>query len=255
MATQLSLDKHLAALRDAGATMHAAAARAGLDAKVPTCPSWDVRKLVAHQGMVHRWAAANLRGERDHDTNASMLAAQAAPDLLTWFTDGLDALVDVVASVPDDVEAAVFLKDAPPPRRFWARRQAHETTIHGVDAISATLARWPTSDDVRIGADLAADGIDELLTGFITRGKGKLHTNEPCALLVRAEDTGHAWTVRFSDGPIVTTLGAIDDPDAVFSGTATQLYLTLWNRADDVTATGRADLIDLWRSNIRIRWS
>ena len=73
----------------------------------------------------------------------------------------------------------VFLKDAPPPRRFWARRQAHETTIHSVDAVAAALGRWPTASDVTIDPVLAADGIDELLTGFITRGKGRLHTAEP----------------------------------------------------------------------------
>jgi hypothetical protein len=65
----------------------------------------------------------------------------------------------------------VFLNDAPPPRRFWARRQAHETTIHSVDAIAARSQRWPTASDVAIDPLLAADGIDELLMGFITRGK------------------------------------------------------------------------------------
>jgi hypothetical protein len=160
-----------------------------------------------------------------------------------------------VRATPEDAEAMVFLEDAPPPRRFWARRQAHETTIHSVDAVGAALGRWPTAADVAIGPALAADGIDELLTGFITRGKGKLHAAEPTTVLVRTDDTGHAWTLRIGDGPVVTTAGGTGRPAAVLSGTAVQVYLSLWNRADELASDGRPDLVDQWRTQVRIRWS
>jgi uncharacterized protein (TIGR03083 family) len=255
MPTHLNLDDHVAALVRGGAALREAAVEAGLDAKVPTCPAWDVTKLVAHQGMVHRWAAANLRGEKDHDTSASQAEARVAPDLLAWYSQGLSGLVDTLSATPDDVKAMVFLRDAPPPRRFWARRQAHETTIHSVDAISAVHGRWPTALDVDIDPALAADGIDELLCGFITRGKGKLHSPEPYAILVKTDDTGHAWTVRISDGPVVTTPGELEPPEVVLSGTAVQLYLSLWNRSDEMTTQGRSDVVDQWRSQVRVRWS
>src|SRR5215218_9396587 len=218
MPTHLSLEQHLQALAGGGAALGEAAAAAGPDAKVPTCPAWDVTDLVIHQGMVHRWAAANLRGERDHDTAASQAEGRAAASLLDWYTEGLAALVDTLRATAEDAKAMVFLRDAPPPRRFWARRQAHETTIHSVDAIAARSQRWPTAADVAIDPVLAADGIDELLMGFITRGKGRLHTAEPYTILVRTDDTGHAWTLRISDGPILTTPGAIERPEVVFGG-------------------------------------
>jgi hypothetical protein len=207
--------------------------------------------------MVHRWAAANLRGERDHDTAASLALAEgrAAASLLDWYAQGLAALVDTVWATAEDAKAMVFLRDTPPPRRFWARRQAHETTIHSVDAIAARCRRWPTAADVQIDPVLAADGIDELLMGFITRGKGRLHTAEPSTVLVRTDDTEQAWTLRIGDGPIVAAPGTIERPEAVFSGTAVQLYLSLWNRADEITSNGRSDLVDQWRQQIRIRWS
>jgi uncharacterized protein (TIGR03083 family) len=255
MPTLLSLDDHLGALVRSGATLREAAAAAGLEAKVPTCPAWDVTKLLIHQGMVHRWAAANLRGERDHDTAASQAEGKAAASLLDWYSQGLADLVDTLRATAEDAKAMVFLRDAPPPRRFWARRQAHETTIHSVDAISARCQRWPTASDVDIDPVLAADGIDELLMGFITRGKGRLHAEEPYTVLIRTDDTGHTWTLRISDGPIVTTPGGIERPEAVFAGTAVQLYLSLWNRADELTTNGRSDLVDQWRKQIRIRWS
>jgi uncharacterized protein (TIGR03083 family) len=286
MPTLLRLEDHLGALVRSGAALGEAAAAAGLDAKVPTCPAWDVTKLVIHQGMVHRWAAANLRGERDHDSAASQAEGKAAARLLEWYSQGLVALVDTVRATAEDARAMVFLRDAPPPRRFWARRQAHETTIHSVDAISARCRRWPTASDVQVDPVLAADGIDELLMGFITRGKGSplgnlaganvtdlrgfvlvrkrccagtpkggLRAAEPSTVLVRTSDTGHAWTLRISQGPIVTTPGRTERPAAVFSGTAVQLYLSLWNRADEITTNGRSDLVDQWRKQIRIRWS
>lgn len=257
MATRLGLDDHVTLLRHSGAVLHDAAARAGLDASVPTCPAWDVRALVTHQGMVHRWAAAHLRGEKDYDTSASVTAAQAAPDLLAWFAAGLDALVGTIAATPDDAEAMVFLKDAPPPRRFWARRQAHETTIHSADALAAVLGRAPAASDVTVAPELATDGVDELLTGFITRGRGKLRTDEPYTVAVRATDTGDAWTLRVEPGALTTTAGARAGalPDAEFTGTAAQLYLGLWNRGDELTASGRPSVLRDWRSQVRVRWS
>jgi uncharacterized protein (TIGR03083 family) len=255
MPTQLSLEQHLEALVRSGAALGEAATAAGLDAKVPTCPGWDVTDLVVHQGMVHRWAAANLRGENDHDTSASQAEARAAASVLDWYSQGLAALVDTLRATAEDAEAMVFLRDAPPPRRFWARRQAHETTIHSVDAVAAVCGRWPTASDVRVDPVLAADGIDELLMDFITRGKGRLHAAEPYTVLVRADDTGHAWTLRIGEGPIVTAPGGTERPGVVFSGTAAQLYLSLWNRADEIATDGRSVLVDQWREHVRIRWS
>ena len=255
MPTHLDPGDHLEALARSGAALREAAAAAGPGARVPTCPAWDVTELVIHQGMVHRWAAANLRGEADHDPAASQAEARAAVGLLDWYAEGLAGLVDTVQATAEDAKAMVFLNDAPPPRRFWARRQAHETTIHSVDAVSAVCRRWPTAADVDVDPALAADGIDELLMGFITRGNGRLHAAEPFTVLVRTTDTGHAWTLRISDGPIVTRLGDTRRPDVVFSGTAVQLYLSLWNRADEITTEGRSDLLNQWRQQIRIRWS
>jgi hypothetical protein len=123
-----------------------------------------------------------------------------------------------------------------------------------VDAISARLGRWPTAAETDLDPLLAADGIDELLTGFITRGQGQLHASEPQEIMVQTTDTGHVWTVRISDGPVVTTIGPAAQPDVVFLGTAGQLYLSLWNRADEIITDGRTGVLDEWRSQIRVSW-
>ena len=157
--------------------------------------------------------------------------------------------------MPDDARAMVFLKDAPPPRQFWARRLAHETTIHSVDAVGASLGRWPTSADVSISPHTAVDGIDELLCGFVPRRRSRLRSAEPFTLSVVTTDTGHVWTLSIGDEPVVTTIGTHGTPDATFSGTARQLYVGLWNRGDEVTATGRDDVLATWRDQVRVEWS
>ena len=143
MPTTLTLDQHLAALRDAVAAFARHAEEAGLDVPVPTTPDWTVRRLIGHQGMVHRWATANLRGE-SVDPDAVERAGRRAPRPVDWLRDGAIALVAAITEAPEDVRTVVFLNDAPPPRRFWARRQCHETTIHAVDALAAALG--PLSD-------------------------------------------------------------------------------------------------------------
>src|SRR5207253_3038416 len=50
---------HIAAVRRESAAV-VTAARRGADAPVPSCPDWTVGDLVAHLGVAHRWATANV---------------------------------------------------------------------------------------------------------------------------------------------------------------------------------------------------
>ena len=182
MPTSLSFAQHGTGIGDAGSVIRAQAVSAGLDAPVPTCPGWSMRDLVTHVGLAHRWALANLagKGPSEWPTEDSVTAeAAAAPDLLDWFDEGLVTALQTLAASPEDLQAFFFLKDAPPPRHAWARRQCHEMTIHGVDAMAARLGRLPTPAETWIGAELAADGVDELLMGFVPRKSGRLRTPEP----------------------------------------------------------------------------
>ena len=63
MPTHLSFDEHLAGLHEATLMMSRYCTAAGLDVDVPPCPEWTVRRLIGHQGMIHRWARAALRNE------------------------------------------------------------------------------------------------------------------------------------------------------------------------------------------------
>lgn len=206
--------------------------RAGLDAAVPTCPDWSVRDLVAHQGMVHRWAAALVRGERDVDADALEAAGRAEPDPLEWLRDGTVDLAEALTVAPADARAPVFLDDAPAPREFWARRQCHETTVHAVDAMSAALGRCPDPGETWIETDLAVDGIDELLGGFLTRPRSRLRCDEDGVLVVGPDDVPDWWLVSIGPRPATTSrrTGPRMPGDWELGGTAVDLYLSLWNR-------------------------
>jgi uncharacterized protein (TIGR03083 family) len=252
------LDDHLGALETAGVRLERLAADAGMDAAVPTCPAWDVGALMAHQAMVHRWAAANVRGDDPAAVPNQTHIRATVDDLPAYYLEGHAALLEALRAAPADLVAMTFLQDAPAPREFWARRQAHETTIHMVDALAATVGRLPTAEESEIGTALAVDGIDELLRGFFTRGRSKLYDGNEYTIAVVADDADRRWMLRVGERLTVDADGERDaagDPDATITGTAVGLYLTLWNRGAEPTETGRQRVLDRWRATQRITWS
>jgi len=260
MAGLLTVDELVAVLTDESARLVAEADRVLLADPVPTCPSWTVRDLVEHLTGVHRWAAAIVTGgllqnPPDHEV-AAMFAPVADPaELLPRFRQHADGLVAALRAAPDDLRAFVFLKNAPPARHFWARREAHETTIHRVDVLSARLGRLPSTAEAAIPTALAVDGIDELIGGFVPRRSSRLRTDEPFRMAIAPVDAGVAWTVAVSDQPPVVTAGADPGAHALLSGSAAALYLGLWNRGDDIAENGTVDALGHWREQVRVSWS
>jgi uncharacterized protein (TIGR03083 family) len=250
----LSFERYVDVITTSASRMISTVERAGFDAEVVTCPTWDGRALIAHQAMVHRWAAANVRGEDTSALPNQTEIRQSVDDLGTYFRDGLEGLVTALREAPDDLDALVFLNDAPPPKMFWARRQAHETTIHMVDAFSAVAGRVPTAAGVAIDVDVALDGIDELLCGFFTRGRSKIFDGTEYDVAVVPTDSDRQWTLHVAEHLIAI---ADTTPDAAIriAGPADAIYLALWNRGDEVEVTGDDGLLDRWRAAQRVRWS
>jgi uncharacterized protein (TIGR03083 family) len=257
----MEITEHIDSLRQQGNLLADAAERAGLDAAVPACEPWHVKDLLRHTGYIHRWAARHITEcpdtVLDGPPEADILRGGAAdPELLAWFRAGHDALVDALNTADPGLVCATFM-DAPSPLAFWARRQAHETAIHRADADSASGIR-PEYDPA-----FAADGIDELITGFGQRRKYRPPDDHDGTLRVRATDTGHAWYVGAEDGRLQPRREPPGSDPAgpaacTVAGPASGVYLFLWNRSDaaqaGVTISGDPGFLERWQSSVRVRW-
>lgn len=252
----MEISQHISAIRDAGRRLAAAAAQAGPDTAVPSCPGWVVRDLVRHQGGVHRWAAGVVGTPRTEAWNVDLDEVVGTwPDdagLISWFEDGLDDLVKILSQAPADLTCWTFLS-APSPLAMWARRQAHETSVHGVDADLAA-GRTPA----HFAPAFAADGISELLECFITRRGGRLRSDREQLLRVRCTDTAGDWLVRIGPERIVTAAGQSGARvDCQMAGGASDLYLALWNRRSraNLDVEGDSAVLDLFAGKAAVRWS
>jgi len=255
----MEIAEHIDALRRQGESLADAAERAGLDASVPPCAPWLVKDLLRHTGYVHRWAARHVTECPDQiidGPSEEEILRGGADDagLLAWFVAGHAALVHTLATADPAVQCPVFMA-APSPLAFWARRQAHETAIHRADADSASGAT-PGYEP-----GFAADGIDELITGFGRRRKYQPRsTADGTRLRVLATDTGDAWLVEAQGSGLQPRRDADgqDEAGCTVSGPASGLYLYLWNRADaaraGVTVAGNPGLLSAWQSSVRVRW-
>jgi uncharacterized protein (TIGR03083 family) len=246
----MEIATHIDAVEAHGLRLADAADKAGMDAEVLTCPGWRVRDLLGHLGGVHRWAAGNIsRSEMsDEDTRAAFIAP-GDDGLLEWYRDSHRGLVETLRATEPATVAYTFLP-APSALAFWSRRQAHETAIHRVDAESASGEVTP------FDTAFAADGLAELIEGFIGRRGGRLRADPPVSLAVAATDADAAWTVRIGPDGRVVERGA-GPADATVRGTANDLYVLLWNRTgpERVSVEGDRAVLDIWRERAHIRWS
>jgi uncharacterized protein (TIGR03083 family) len=241
---------HLDILRSDGELFAGAAERTGLAAHVPSCPDWLMRDLVAHLAGVHRWATLVLesgRAERpSREDAAAVFVSPGDDELLDWYrTAHANLLKALTAATPETVSWMFF--EAASPLAFWARRQAHETAIHRVDAELAAGLVSP------ITPDFAADGIDELLTGFLTRAGGALVSEPPVNIAIVPDDHTAAWTMHVSADRPRTVPGA-EPADVTVTGSAEELYLLLWNRVDTTRCRveGNVEVLNLWRELAKV---
>lgn len=196
------------------------------DLPVPSCPGWTLLDLTTHLGNVHVWAAAQVRGGGE---KAPYVDATPGEDLAGWYAACAEDVVATLEAAAPDQPAWGF---GPQPRTaaFWQRRQLQETAVHRWD-VEAALGR-----DGALDPELAADGIDEVLTVFLPRQVAMGRTAPLTAGLDLVSPAGGRWRVG-PDGPAVATV----------HGPADALLLLLWRRTtlDDPRLTVEGDAADV----------
>jgi uncharacterized protein (TIGR03083 family) len=228
------------------ATAGAALTAAGRDApegEVQWCPGWTVSSVVAHVGRVHGWVAGMVRS-----ASVVSLPFPEAPErtgvaLADWADECRCELLSALGDADPDRPMWAFGFQLP--TRFWARRQAHETAVHAVDATAAAGAAW------RIPGDVADDGLAEFLTVFL-----------PFEWQRRPPTWGEGRTVHFhradGDGERLLTIGSPPQVrpehgkgDLAVRGTANDLLLWALNRPASVELFGDDLLAAAWAENVR----
>ena len=148
------------------------------------------------------------------------------------------ALLDRVGGRPTGSHRDDVSQGRPAPRGFWARRQAHETTIHGVDVLAAPLGPLPTVEEPVSPTRARGRRDRRAAPGFFTRGRSRLST----------ATSGHRRAPTDTDQGWIGSSGAADGRASgrQLSATLRRRSLarrppsisTLWNRGDEAEASG-----------------
>jgi uncharacterized protein (TIGR03083 family) len=220
----------------------ASVAEGRLAAAVPTCPGWTVRDLVRHVAEVYEHKIASTVLERPPDPWPPDWPADRDP--IEWFTDAHGRLLDMFDRSEPTTPSATWWP-ANQTVGFWARRMAHETAVHRVDAEVAAGTSTP------VDADLAVDGIDEILFLMLEGDWSDAPDDAAGGRRVRIETGEKGWLVILERESVAIAADG-EEGDAVLQGEPSDVELWLWGRAGDerVTRSGDLDAIRLLRSRL-----
>ncbi len=197
------------------------------DRPVPSCPGWTMQDLAAHVG-----AAPTLWGPVVEAPPGAAPGEVMAPDIpedleemLAWCELELRSMVELFRTC-DPAEPA-WTGAANGTIGFWMRRAALETAVHLWDAANAV------GEDHEIGAELVADGLDELVELFPVLADWS--DQHPAATLrVAPSDLERTWTFAgSSEAAAIPVIGSAGD-----------VYLTLWGRR--TVAAESAPAVEEW---------
>jgi uncharacterized protein (TIGR03083 family) len=239
-------DDYLTAIRADAASLSEAARAAGLDAMVPSCPGWQVSRLLGHVGRVHRWCTLVVQQSpgREPDLMKETEHPPAGPEILPWFEAGADALVDALGTI--DPDAPGWAWGADQHLRFWPRRMAHETAVHRWDAQLAA------GSPQRIDGDLAVDGIDECFDNLAFRRSGSSPTGSGETIHLHCTDRLGEWLLRLTpEGVEITREHAKGDVAARATASDLELFLVGRLSPEAVEVFGDESLLERWQAEAK----
>jgi uncharacterized protein (TIGR03083 family) len=235
----------LAELAAQGALVRSTAEQLSLDSAVPSCPGWTAADVLGHLSKVHARADWLVQGGQPELFN---FHRPSLGELLSSYQEGLDQLLRTLGKAPASLVTWTSVP-AESARLFWIRRMAHETAVHRIDLqLSAGFGV------AEVGADFAADGIDELLVSLCGQAELRPGPDPMRTVVLTPVDVNASWTVDFRAGSVCGRTGSTDDADLNVFAMAADLYRWVWNRTgdDEVSLRGDVTMADRWRRDLAI---
>jgi uncharacterized protein (TIGR03083 family) len=231
---------------------------ADLSATVPTCPEWSLEDLVRHLGGALLWVELMVRTRAEEEVPEERVPGAAGPEargdavvLDAWLAEAGEQVVATLreAGPGTEVWGWAGIRNA----GFWARRVAHEITVHRADA---TLAAGLPYD---VAPEVAADAIDEWLqiVEYVQRtvphdAAGELR-GAGRSIHLHATDTGPElnaeWLVELTEDGVAWRRGH-RKADVALRGPLTSVLLAFYRRlplqAPEVEVLGERELLEFW---------
>lgn len=234
-------------------------ARCDPASRVPTCPEWTALDLLNHLVTVQRFWAVVIG---DRLTGAAVAEYERSCSPLPEDPSKLQALRGQATT---DLLTALRSRDASESAWSWFapdqtvgftwRMQTHEATMHRVDAeLAAGLPIGPITTAV------AQDGLDHVVDVMWAWAPSDVQRRiTGCVELVATDSgrrrlvrtfrwSGEVWGLNFTDqiGCERTDRG---EPDVTVSGSAQDLDLLVWARADrNITRSGNDEVLGEWQA-------
>ena len=228
--------RYIELLAEDGALLLQAARATDLDNPVPPCPGWTVRDAVTHTADVYvdKMTIISLRGGK---TETWPPERPDGWEPISYYEQSLNRLLDTFATMDDDAPAATWWP-SDNKAGLWVRRMAQETCVHRYDVQTGAGSVTP------VDAELATDGVDEILKLFLVGpwwDDDKWEQPDLCGKYV-VSTGGRTWQAVMEPRKVTVTEDVEGEADATISGDPSNVLLWLWGRVpeSDVTIEGDA---------------
>lgn len=226
--------------REAGALADALGAGAA-DARVATCPDWDVHALAKHIGeFTGFWTHVVCEATGRPKTPFEPQPPGEPTAMAAWYRDLARHLVTQLRATTAEQPSWTWVPNEQHVG-FIARRCANEIAVHRFDAESARGTPAPLTPDS------AAECVAEIPTfgpgwdDYSPQGSGaRLH--------LCATDSDHEFLLTLAPGGLELTHQHVEDADLALRGTMSDLLLVVYDRAPlgPVERIGAETTLDSW---------